>query len=86
MQQIWLKQARRWLEADLQAWTMVLNRNPKAADFITSKLQHWQTDPSLASIREKGATAELPPDEQAAWQQLWVDVRKLLDRLETKKQ
>ena len=37
----WLKQARTWLQADLDAWTKLLDQNPKAAPIINKTLKHW---------------------------------------------
>jgi hypothetical protein len=33
-------------------------------------LRHWKEDGNLAGIREPGALAKLPVDEQAAWRAL----------------
>ena len=33
------------------------------------------------SVRDKAALAQLPADEQLAWQQFWVDVEALLGQV-----
>jgi hypothetical protein len=40
-------------------------------------LQQWQSDPSLATVREEGPLAKLPPDEQSAWRSFWTEVASL---------
>jgi hypothetical protein len=37
-------------------------------------LQHWQTDPDLAGVRDKESLAILPEAEQEAWRKLWAEV------------
>jgi hypothetical protein len=41
-------------------------------------LKHWQRDRDLASVRGRGALAQLPPAEREGWRQLWSDVAELL--------
>ena len=62
-------QAHAWLSADLQS----LQQQPDA-----KILQHWKTDPDLASIRDPKALAQLSIEERKRWQQLWADVDALL--------
>ena len=35
---------------------------------------HWQSDPSLASVRDPAALAKLPAAEREQWQRYWADV------------
>lgn len=44
-------------------------------------LTRWQNDSKLASVRDVGAVATLPADEQDAFRKLWDDVRKLLAKV-----
>jgi hypothetical protein len=44
---------------------------------LSDLLRHWRTDPDLASVRQEKERAQLPPDEQKDWQQLWADVAQL---------
>jgi len=39
------------------------------------QLEVWLQDPSLASVRDDPALAQLPPDEAKAWQAFWDGVR-----------
>jgi hypothetical protein len=49
-------------------------------------LQHWQTDPDLAGLRDPEPPAKLPEPEQEACRKLWADVEALLKKaLETMK-
>jgi hypothetical protein len=44
---------------------------------VRQKLQHWQKDPDLASVRGKEALAKLPEAERQVWQQFWGEVETL---------
>jgi tetratricopeptide (TPR) repeat protein len=43
-------------------------------------LGRWLADEDLASVRDPAALGQLPPDERAAWEKLWAEVRDLRDR------
>jgi tetratricopeptide (TPR) repeat protein len=47
--------------------------------FVHQHMAHWLGDKDLASVREPAALERLSPDERAAWQKLWSDVRALRD-------
>ncbi len=71
--------ARGWLNAELAAWTKVLEtgaENAKAA--VVPTLRHWQNDPDLAAIRDHGALERLPEAERKDWQDFWAAVGALL--------
>jgi tetratricopeptide (TPR) repeat protein len=75
------RQALSWLEADLTAWTKLLDRGaPQGRPQVQQTLQHWQKDPDLASLRDKDALARLPKAQRQAWGRLWADVADLLKR------
>lgn len=80
---LWLEQTRAWLNADLDAWTLILDRDPKAAAFIKRRLRNWQTDPDLIGVRDEPALAKLPAEAQRAYTRLWADVAVLLKRAES---
>ncbi len=80
----WLEQARTWLQADLDAWTKLLDENPQAALLINHTLERWQADRQLASVRGESVLATIPADEQDAWRKLWADVQSLHTRSSTK--
>lgn len=48
-------------------------------------LQHWQTDPDLAGIRDLQPLAKLPEPEQETYRKLWADVAALLKKAESMK-
>jgi tetratricopeptide (TPR) repeat protein len=75
----WRTQARDWLKADLAAWAKALVSGPPTArTSIQQNLQHWKTDSDLAGIRDGGALAKLPADEQKACGTLWAEVDAML--------
>jgi tetratricopeptide (TPR) repeat protein len=71
--------ALRWLRAE---WTDLSTKlkadDPKQAADALHKLQWWQTDPDLASVRETNALVQLPEGERKDWQTLWADLTRLL--------
>ncbi len=71
------QQSRTWLLADLKAYRDRLQKNRMLASAVVDRLQHWQTDPDLASVRDKNALAKLPKEEAQLWQEVWTDVRTL---------
>jgi serine/threonine-protein kinase len=44
---------------------------------VYDRLQHWQTSPDLASLRDDKKIAELPATEQKDWRRLWDEVQTL---------
>jgi hypothetical protein len=77
------KQALTWLRAELAGWAKLLDEGaPQARPVVQRTLRHWQTDPDLAGVRDKGALARLPQDQRQAWGRLWADVADLVKRTE----
>ena len=77
----WRKQAIDWLEADLTAWTKIVESgSPQARVAITETLEHWKADTDLIGLRDAPALAKLPDDEQKARRGLWAEVDALLAR------
>jgi serine/threonine protein kinase/Tfp pilus assembly protein PilF len=77
----WRKQALDWLQADLAAHAEQLQHGEVWEHHsVRQRLRHWQSYPDLAALREPAALEQLPPDEQAAFRQLWLDVTALLAR------
>ena len=58
------------LRANIELTTELLKRG-KAVDW---SLAAWQTDPTLAGVRDRDALAKLPDAEREQWQRLWADV------------
>jgi len=79
-------QARAWLRADLEAWAKLADQG-KADDRAAAvkALQHWQTDPDLAGIRDPQPLAKLPEPEQETCRKLWADVKALLKKAQETK-
>jgi serine/threonine protein kinase/tetratricopeptide (TPR) repeat protein len=73
-------QARAWLSADLAAWAKLVKDNPRERPRAREVLRHWQTDDDLATLRDAGALAGLPPEEQASCRKLWKEVEALLQQ------
>jgi Flp pilus assembly protein TadD len=72
-------QALAWLQAELAAWSKVLDAgNSQARPFVRQTLRHWRADPDLAGVRDADALARLPAAERAAWAALWAGVDGLL--------
>jgi serine/threonine-protein kinase len=73
--------ARDWLRAELDVWSKILDSgSPQARPTIASILKHWEEDTDLAGVRDPAALAHLPEAERPAWQALWADVERALDR------
>jgi tetratricopeptide (TPR) repeat protein len=77
------KQALDWLRADLALRTRQLDSGrPADRAEVQRVMKHWQGDTDLTGIRDMAALEKLPPDEQKAFTQLWVDVAALQKRAE----
>jgi serine/threonine-protein kinase len=85
------RQALSWLRADLKYYADLLKREKNvtapfnkdgknATPFVRQRLEHWQKDPDLASVREEQALDKLPEADRTAWRQLWSDVDELRDK------
>ncbi len=71
------KLALRWLQEDLKAYRGDIKRNRFLSPATAHRMQHWQHDPHLASVREANTRPGLPKEEQQSWDQLWKDVKEL---------
>ena len=77
------RQALDWLRAELTTWEKLLESGPPQARLtIVQTMSRWQKDTDLAGIRDAEALAELPAEEQKAFDQLWADVAALLRKAE----
>jgi serine/threonine-protein kinase len=75
------RQALDWLKADLVQWAKLAESDaPKARAEVRQTLQHWQTDPDLAGLREAAALRSLNDPERAACQNLWQEVEVLMKK------
>jgi serine/threonine-protein kinase len=74
----WRTQARDWLRLDLQALSKTLEKaNVQSRAAVAQQMQHWQTDPDLARVRDRTALARLTQAEQQDWRDLWAEVEAL---------
>jgi serine/threonine-protein kinase len=72
-------QALEWLRADLAAWTKLATDQPReSAAAVRQTLQHWQTDPDLAGLRDARELAKLPAEERETCGLLWAEVEALV--------
>jgi tetratricopeptide (TPR) repeat protein len=74
------RQALTWLKADLAAWAKLIEDSQRDRPHARSSLQRWRRDSDLASIRDAGALARLPREEQQACLELWKAVDALLQK------
>jgi hypothetical protein len=81
----WRRQALRWLQRDLGAWSRRLDtgQRPDGAAVVRT-LRHWQRDGDLAGVRGPAAIAKLPADEREAWTKLWAEVEALRTKAQEK--
>ena len=80
------RQALRWLRADLLVYARLAERGtPAVRQTLWRRMQHWQKDADLASVRDRDALARLDADERKEWQQLWEEVGRLLRTAEVGK-
>jgi tetratricopeptide (TPR) repeat protein len=75
------EQALAWLRDNLKHYTGQLKELDAAKQAEVQALHYWQQDPDLASVRGEKTLAQLPEPERAAWQQLWTEVEKLLQKV-----
>ncbi|MDE2509276.1 MAG: hypothetical protein KGM43_18905, partial [Planctomycetota bacterium] len=75
------RQALDWLNAELAAWSKILESGPPQARPIAAwSLKHWKEDGDLAGMRDAAALAKLPQEERAACKRLWAEVDGLLSK------
>jgi tetratricopeptide (TPR) repeat protein len=79
------RQALAWLRDDLAAYRKLAERDAAAGkQLVRERMQHWQRDADLASVRDPQALGQLPEDERRQWHQLWEEVATLLKKVEQK--
>ena len=67
-------QARRWLRAEVAAWSRKLESDRAAKARWTTRLKRWRTDPDLAGLREPDLLDKLPVAESRACRELWKEI------------
>ena len=53
---------------------------PEDRQLTQAKLQSWQRNTDIATVRDPEALKKLPADDQALWRKLWDDVAQLLKK------
>ncbi len=78
----WRKLALDWLREDLLSWVAVADQGagPRLGA-LRETLDHWRTDPDLATLREPGDLERLPASEREACGAIWADLDALLARV-----
>jgi serine/threonine protein kinase/Flp pilus assembly protein TadD len=75
----WRKQALAWLRDDLAAsGERLKSASPRDRTLIQHRLEAWQHDQELASLRDAPAVARLPAAEREACKAIWAMVEALL--------
>jgi serine/threonine-protein kinase len=79
------RQALDWLREDLAWWARTIENGTAQARLSARQwLQHSQSDPALAGLRDREALAKRSAQEQRASAQFWADVAELLKKVEAK--
>jgi tetratricopeptide (TPR) repeat protein len=68
------RQAMDRLRDSLELFAKLRNDGKVGSWWLTT----WQTDPTLASVRDPAALAKLPDSEREEWRRLWADVAALI--------
>ena len=69
-----------WLRAELAVWTAKAPSNQiDDQEAVAFELAEWVNHGDFASVRPGTPQFNVPPDERAAWESLWADVRATLD-------
>jgi serine/threonine-protein kinase len=77
----WCKQALDWLRADLSCWAKTLDTGkPEDRQLVRKQMRQWQTNVSLACVRDANALQEMPEAERNGWQKFWNEVAALRKR------
>jgi tetratricopeptide (TPR) repeat protein/tRNA A-37 threonylcarbamoyl transferase component Bud32 len=74
------EQALAWLQADLALRARQLDGSRSDRAECAKKLRMWQRDEDLAGVREVSALTKLPDAERKRWEELWAEVKTLLDK------
>jgi hypothetical protein len=69
-----------WLQADLAAWTRLVEEGPPSRALAQKALAYWRNDADLAGVREPDQLAALSEAERDAWRALWAEVAQTLRR------
>jgi tetratricopeptide (TPR) repeat protein/tRNA A-37 threonylcarbamoyl transferase component Bud32 len=76
----WHRQARNWLQSDLDSWSAGLAAGTTDPRLVVQALSHWRANPDLASLREPEQLAPLAPDERDECLAIWSAVDAVIGR------
>ncbi len=77
---IWRSKGIAWLKAEHDAWLRRLqDGSTDMAEEVIRWMNHWKSDPDLASIRGDEAIGQLPEETQVQCRAFWREVEELLD-------
>lgn len=72
----WREQARVWLRAELDAVTRFMQSgDARHARAAASRMQFWQIDEELSSVRDAEGSSTLPAAQRSEWERFWNDVK-----------
>jgi WD40 repeat protein/serine/threonine protein kinase len=75
-------QALQWLKADLDIFTKKVQTEEIGQILLArERLPDWQKNADLASVRDGKPSAQLAPQEQAAWRVLWANADRLIKQV-----
>lgn len=81
----WRTQSRQWLQADLTAWTKLLDGGFETApDLARKMLTLWQVEPDFVGLREPNELKKLPAQERAPWIALWKQIADVIPATQQK--
>ena len=76
------QQALDWLRSDLPRIDRLISaNNTRGIDEARRWLNRWQEDESYSPVRDPAQLSKLPPDEKAAWEKYWADLKTRSDKL-----
>jgi serine/threonine protein kinase/Flp pilus assembly protein TadD len=77
----WRREALDWLRADLDAVRRLAQKAPHLRPALVEKVDYWQRDHDLASIRDADQLNALPDVERHEFEALWSEVKAALQQM-----
>ena len=84
---LWRDQALKWLQADLQLYTGVMERVMKLKKSLQARsaelaLRYWTNTKHLSGVRDADSMKTMLPGERQQWEEFWKEVNQLLHKIE----
>jgi tetratricopeptide (TPR) repeat protein/predicted Ser/Thr protein kinase len=76
----WRKQALDWFQAELNASSALLEKNPSGREAVRARLIIMQTAADLACVRDQSELEKLPLEEREQFMSLWKNLSTVLTR------